>query len=295
MEYRWERLNFSHLFYFYVTAKEGSIKAACEKLFISQPTVSDQIKLLEEFLECKLFERRNRALFLTKEGEVALDYADKLFSLSQEMIRRVRRGEKMPRASLDIGVTPFMSQYLLYSELTPFFENPKTMVNFIEGDKAYLLSLLEEEEIDVLLTSSKDGVSQQLVAHRVGTNRSYAVAHKKFKKHQKDFPYSLSQIPFFGHSTSSDLRYDIDMFFSQYGISSPKIGEGNSLELFEVICQKGLGFTIVTEAGKNRLCQNKDIIVLGELSEMETNVWAVVKKGVDNEAMPFVRLLKERN
>jgi len=42
-----ERLNFSHFFYFYIVAKEGSIKFAAEKLFVSQPTISDQIKLLE--------------------------------------------------------------------------------------------------------------------------------------------------------------------------------------------------------------------------------------------------------
>ena len=43
-----DRFNFNHLFYFYVVAKEGSIKLAAEKLHISQPTISDQIKLLEE-------------------------------------------------------------------------------------------------------------------------------------------------------------------------------------------------------------------------------------------------------
>ena len=62
-----DRFNFNHLFYFYVVAKEGSIKLAAEKLHISQPTISDQIKLLEEHFQCSLFERRNRALFLTKE------------------------------------------------------------------------------------------------------------------------------------------------------------------------------------------------------------------------------------
>ena len=66
------RLNFNHFYYFYIVAREGSIKSAAEKLFVSQPTISDQLKLLEEYFECKLFERKHRQLSLTKEGELAL-------------------------------------------------------------------------------------------------------------------------------------------------------------------------------------------------------------------------------
>ena len=63
-----DTLNHKHLFYFYVVAKEGSVKAAAEKLYVSQPTVSDQIRLLEEFFECKLFVREHRSLSLTKDN-----------------------------------------------------------------------------------------------------------------------------------------------------------------------------------------------------------------------------------
>ena len=80
-----ERLNFNHLFYFYIIAKEGSIKSASEKLFVSQPTISDQLKLLESYLGCQLFLRQNRGLTLTQEGELALEYAEKIFGISTEM------------------------------------------------------------------------------------------------------------------------------------------------------------------------------------------------------------------
>ncbi len=292
MDYRIDRLNFSHLFYFYVTAKEGSIKGACEKLFISQPTISDQIKLLEEFLDCQLFERRNRALYLTREGKVALEYAEELFGLSKEFVRRMRHKEKLPRRSIEIGITPFMSQYLLYSDLLDFFKNPDFKVNFTELEKPQLLSLLEDEAIDILYSSAKLGQSKGLISIQVGTNRTFALAHKKYKKFQKSFPQSLEEIPFFAHSSTSDLRYEGDLYFAQNGISPSLIGEGDGLELFEVICQQGLGFVIVPEVGKKRLEKNKDIIVLGELEELQSSVFATVKKSND-EVLKLLKKLKE--
>lgn len=291
MDYRIDRLNFSHLFYFYVTAKEGSIKGACEKLFISQPTISDQIKLLEEFLDCELFERRNRALFLTREGEVALEYAEELFSLSREFVRRMRKKEKLPRRSIEIGVTPFMSQYLLYQELTTFFTNPDFMVNFTEAEAPHLLSLLEDDEIDILYSSSKLDQPKNLVSLKLGTNKTFILAHKKFKKHLKNFPNCLNEIPYFAHSQGSDLRYESDLYFVQNGLNPTIIGEGDGLELFEVICQQGLGFVVVPEVGKNRLEKDKDIITLGELSELQSNVYATVKKD-NTEVIKYLKAIK---
>ena len=59
-------LNYHHLFYFWITAKEGSIKSASKKVGIGQPAISTQIRTLEEYLEQNLFERKNRALVLTE-------------------------------------------------------------------------------------------------------------------------------------------------------------------------------------------------------------------------------------
>ncbi len=115
-------------------------------------------------------------------------------------------------------------------------------------------------------------------SYRMGVNKTFAVAHKKYKKHKKTFPESLNLIPFFNYTNESFLKYEIELFFSKNSISPRIIGEANDVDLFQVIAEKGLGFVIVPEVAKNRLCQNGELILLGELEELQTSVWGIIKK-----------------
>ena len=273
-----DRMNYNHLYYFYVVAKEGSIKSASEKLYVSQPTISDQITLIEEYFSCQLFERKNRSLFLTKEGELALKYAEKIFDLGTEVTSRLRNRIELPKTSLDIGITHFMSHYFLYETILPVFKKAEVSVNIKEEQRHILLASLEKGEVDLVITDSKEGVSGALSSHRVGVNKTFAIAHKKYRKFKKGFPESLSEIPYFNYTKDNFLKHEIDLFFSKNSVVPKIIGEGDDVELFQTITEKGLAFTIVPEVSKNRICQNKDVIVLGELEELQTSVWGIVRK-----------------
>ncbi len=273
-----DRLNFNHFYYFYIVAKEGSVKAAAEKLHVSQPTVSDQIKLLEEFFDCKLFDRKNRALFLTTEGSLALEYAEKAFSLSREVTSRLRNKVKLPKTSLDIGMTPNMAQYFIYETILPLFDHNEFTVNIVENERHLLLADLEEGNIDLVISNTREGILPTMKATKVGKNRTYVLAHKSARKYKKNFPHSLNNIPFFNYSKGSDLRYEIELYFSKYALAPRSIGEGDDVDLFEVIVKNAKGFVMVPEVGKNRICKNKDVIVLGEIEDLETNTWCITKK-----------------
>lgn len=273
-----ERLNYNHLYYFYIIAREGSIKGASEKLFVTQPTISDQLKLLEEYFDCKLFERKNRSLILTKEGALALKMSEKIFDMGNELTYRLRNKLHLPKRSLDIGITHFMSQYFVYDNLSPLFEQSEVSINVQEDQRHLLLAELEEGNIDLVITDSKDSISNNMDAHRMGINKTYVVAHKSLKKYKKNFPESLQDIPFFNYTNDSILKYEIELFFSKNGIAPRVIGEADDIDLFKVVTSKGLAFTIVPEAAKNRLCSDKDVIVLGEVDELQTSVWGIVKK-----------------
>lgn len=274
-----ERLNFSHLFYFYIVAKEGSIKLAASKLFVSQPTISDQIKLLEEYFDCKLFERQHRQLNLTKEGELALEYAQRIFDLSKELTSRLRHNIKIPKTSFDIGMTPYMSQYFLYDFIMPLFSQKDYTISMHQESRHILLAELEEGNIDMIFTDEKETLPPWTEYHKVGQNKTFVVAHKKYKKYKSNFPESLNEIPFFSYSNDSTLKYDIEMFFSQHGLSPRVIGQAEDVDLYQLVTEQGLAFTIVPEVAKNRLCSNKNVIVLGEIKELQSSVWAVLKKG----------------
>lgn len=273
-----DRLNFNHFYYFFIVAKEGSIKSAAERLHVSQPTISDQLKLLEEHFNCLLFERKNRSLILTKEGKLALKYAEKIFDLGNEVTSRLRNKIELPKRSLDIGITHFMSHYFLYDTILPLFSQSDITINIKENQRHLLLADLEEGNIDMVFTDSKDSLSSSMDAYRVGVNRSFAVAHKKFKFSKKDFPRGLNNIPFFNYTSDSFLKYEIELFFSKNSLFPKIIGEADDIDLLQVLTEKGVAFTIVPEVAKNRFCQNSDVIVLGELKELQTSVWGITKK-----------------
>ena len=85
-----EWLNYHHLLYFWTVAREGSIAGASATLRLAQPTISAQIATLERALGEQLFTRIGRRLKLTDTGQMALRYADQIFTLGQELLTTIR-------------------------------------------------------------------------------------------------------------------------------------------------------------------------------------------------------------
>ena len=84
-------LTFHHLRYFWTAAKTESVRKAAEQLHISQPSISAQLKLLEETLGQKLFQRSGRNLVLSDVGQLVLSYADEIFSTGRELMNAVKQ------------------------------------------------------------------------------------------------------------------------------------------------------------------------------------------------------------
>ena len=97
-------LNYHHLRYFWTVAKEGSIKKAAEKLHVSQPSISEQIRELEESLGEKLFRREGRGNVLTDAGQIAFSYAEDIFSLGQELVSAIKQRPTAKSLRLYVGV-----------------------------------------------------------------------------------------------------------------------------------------------------------------------------------------------
>lgn len=283
------RLNFNHLYYFYVVAKEGSIKLAAEKLHISQPTISDQLKLLEEYFDCELFERRNRSLIINKEGKLALNYCENIFGMAAELTGKLRNKAIKPKTSIDIGITHFMSHYFLYDTILPLYREESSSVSLKEGLRLKLLVELEEGKLDIIFTDSKADISSNMRAYRVGVNKTYVVAHKKFKNYKKNFPDCLNQIPFLNYTSDSFLKYEIELYFAKHNIAPRILGEADDIDLMYMVTENAMAFTIVPEVAKNRFMLNKEVITLGEMEDLQTTVWAIIKSNYDGPALKILQ------
>ena len=104
-------LNYNHLYYFWMTQKKGSVTQAAEALFLTPQTVTGQIKLLEQRLGGKLLIRKGRSLEATELGQLVFRYADKMFSLSYEMLDIVNY-RKESQILFDVGIADALSKRL---------------------------------------------------------------------------------------------------------------------------------------------------------------------------------------
>ncbi|MCA9641840.1 MAG: LysR family transcriptional regulator, partial [Myxococcales bacterium] len=102
-----ERLNFNHLFYFHIVAEEGSIARAAERLRITKPTVSEQVKQLESTLGVKLFARRGNRLELTQEGRTTFSVSRRMFSAASALVEQY--SGQTEHAVLRVGVANSVS------------------------------------------------------------------------------------------------------------------------------------------------------------------------------------------
>ena len=106
-------MNIRDLKYIVCVAECGHFGKAAEKCFVSQPTLSGQIKKLEESLGVCLFERTNRSVVITPQGEQIIKHA-RIILEQESMINALAQGFQDPSAGLlKLGVIPTLSPYLL--------------------------------------------------------------------------------------------------------------------------------------------------------------------------------------
>src|SRR5512140_1064726 len=147
-----EWLNYHHLFYFWTVARTGSIARAGLELRLAQPTISNQLKTLEESLGVKLFERQGRRLVLTDVGRTVLRYADDIFRTGQELQRAVKGLPTGQRLRLVVGVLDVIPKRLAAALLEPVVDAfPDMTLVCREGPLAQLLPALAVHELDVVL------------------------------------------------------------------------------------------------------------------------------------------------
>ena len=97
-------LNYNHLFYFWMVAREGGVIRASEELCVSQPTISNQLKSLEEALGHKLLERAGRGLVLTEAGRITFNHANAIFSIGNDLHSALDNQPRELALRLAVGV-----------------------------------------------------------------------------------------------------------------------------------------------------------------------------------------------
>lgn len=150
-----EWMNYHHLLYFWIAAREGSVTAAAEELQLSAPTVSGQINLLEESLGQKLFKRAGRSLVLTDAGKLVYRYAEEIFTIGEALQAEVKGRSPVIARRLHVGISPFVSDLLVERLLRPIVSTPQQLKIVLHtSNLSDLLGQLAVRALDVVLTDA---------------------------------------------------------------------------------------------------------------------------------------------
>ena len=176
-----EWLNYHHLLYFWTVAREGSIARACEKLRLAQPTISGQLRQLEDALGEKLFVKRGRGLVLTEVGQVVFRYAEEIFGLGREL-QDVLKGRPRGRPMrLLVGISDMLPKLVAYRILQPALEMEEPVQLVCDEDTPErLLAQLAEHRIDVVLI----GCAYPARSSRQSLQPPAGVVHERAPPHQ---------------------------------------------------------------------------------------------------------------
>jgi LysR family transcriptional regulator, transcriptional activator of nhaA len=233
-------------------------------------------------------------LVLNENGKLALEYSNKIFALGNEMTRRIISGAKEGLGTISIGIEPSLSRTYTYRLLIPVLEAKDVQIKVDEADLKYLYLALESGDLDFVLTDNYDP-SKGYAAVSLGISKYFAVGGKKYAKAVQGFPQSLNSIPFFNFTKDTRIRHEIEHYFLANELYPVMIGEADNLDFLRTLTQKNQCFTILPENFVREPIREKKLFVIGEISELKTNVKAIYNPNTTNRAVQSViQYLKER-
>ena len=163
------KMNYRHLYYFWVVAKEGGFARASERLDMAIQTISAQVKTLEQELGYQLLKPAGRKLVLTEAGEAVFVRAEAIFHLGESIPEAVVQATSEPVAKLVVGMSDGLSKLATHALLKPILNTPSLRLTCHEGEVDQLISELALHELDLVLASQPpvNNTDQRLTSDRL--------------------------------------------------------------------------------------------------------------------------------
>lgn len=206
---------------FYYVAKHGSLTVAAGKLSVSQPAVSQSMKLLEGQLGVRLFVRGARGVRLTQEGELLFAYVDSAFAQLRQGERRLQQLLDLELGEIRIGASDMTLRFYLLPYLELFHEKyPKIKVRVTNAPTPETIQYLAEEKIDFGVVSAPISVSEELCVRQVREIEDTFVAGRRFAEYQdRRLPLGeLEKLPVISLEKNTSTRSYLDSFLQENGV-----------------------------------------------------------------------------
>jgi LysR family transcriptional activator of nhaA len=272
-------LNYHHLLYFWTVVREGGVSKAAERLSLSQPTISAQVRMLEAALGERLFERKGRALVLTDVGRLVYRYADDIFGLGRELLETLR-GRPAGRAlQLTVGVANAVPKLVVYRLLRPATEGPEPIQLICREDNPdQLAAQLATHTLDLVIADTpapphvRVRVFNRLLGESGITFFAPAALARRVKRR---FPQALDGVPMLLPTVNTAVRRSLEEWFDRHNLRPQVVGEFEDSALMTAFGEESDVVFPAATAIEREIRRNYGVQIAGRASDVRERYFAI--------------------
>lgn len=242
-------LNFHHLYYFWMVAKEGHLTRVAKQLHVSQSALSSQIRQLQDQLGHELFTREGRVLKLTEIGHVVLEYAESIFNLGSELLSITESGDFLQLRRLRVGSVATLSRNFQENFLRPIISEPEIRLEIRSATLEELLELLRMHKLDVILSNRAvvSDSSATLQCQKIAEQRVCIVGPPGAAAREFQFPQDLASARLLLPGPSSEIRSQFDLLMGQLGVKVDVGAEVDDMAMLRLLARDSGALALVPE------------------------------------------------
>lgn len=271
-------LNYRHLYFFWVVAKEGGVTRAAERLGLAVQTISTQLALLEQSVGKALLMPQGRRLVPTEAGRLALGYADQIFLLGEQMHDALMETDA-DKMRLTVGISDSLPKLIAYRLLQATQDLPaRVKLVCYEDEFESLLADLALHKLDVVLTDRAvpAGASLRVFSHLLGESAMQLVGVAALAERYRDgFPASLNGAPLLLPTRNNALRGRIDEWLVKQHVRPDVVGEFEDNAMLNTFGRNGLGLFFAPAALGIDMREQFDAVLVGDVAELREQFYVI--------------------
>ncbi|MEM7604514.1 MAG: LysR family transcriptional regulator [Myxococcota bacterium] len=275
-----EWLNYHHLLYFTAVVDEGGLAAAADRLGVTHPTVSEQVKKLEAQLGLQLFHRKGRRLQLTEDGKMVHGYAGQIFGIGSALLEAVEGRRVGSSVLCRVGVDSVLPKLMVSRCLAPMVDGLGSALRLrcVEDERAALLTSLRGRQLDLVLSDgpAAAAVSSPLTSTRLATSKLGLFAAPALARALKErFPESLDGAPFLLPMPATRFRRDLERWLGSHRLRPHVAAEMEDSALIKIFGQEGRGVFATPLSIADEVIDQYGVALVGVAEGVTSSVFAI--------------------
>jgi LysR family transcriptional activator of nhaA len=272
-------LNYHHLLYFWTVARTGSVAKACDELNLAQPTISAQIRALEESFGEKLLVRSGRGMVPTEFGKQVYRYADEIFGLGRELMDLASGRKINQKTRLAVGVAEAVPKLVAFRLLEPALtQSAPVKIVCVEDRADRLIGELAVHGLDLVISDApmQSQPNVRAYSHQLGECGIVFFATAELAaRYRPEFPESLDDAPLLLPSSTTSLGRSLNKWFGMRDIRPNVLGEFEDPALIKAFGQAGRGLFPGPQAIEAEIREQYGVVTVGRVDEVRESFYAI--------------------